>query len=132
MRDLPVSGVPLSGGSLLALSSIRRRKGRCDENRPDCGHCRRLQLDCSWQEDLGPRLGVRTKKVRHRLQQKPQQQLQTELSSQLEITSENTEPTVPTASNETLQAPDALSNDDPSFNLGRFGPHLFPGAATLV
>lgn len=26
----------------------RRRKVRCDEQRPLCGHCRRLRLDCRW------------------------------------------------------------------------------------
>jgi hypothetical protein len=63
---------------------------------------------------------VRTKKVRQRLQQKPQQQqqqpLHTELPAQPELVSENAEPIVPSTSEGTLQAPDSLSDDDPSFN----------------
>jgi hypothetical protein len=61
---------------------------------------------------------VRTKKVRQRLQQKPrqQQQLQTELPAQPDIATENAEATVPSTLDGTLQAPDALSDDDPSFN----------------
>lgn len=119
MLDLSVSGVVfLAGVVLVALSITRRRKVRCDEKRPDCGHCSRLRLDCSW-DDSGLRLGVRTKKVRQRLQQRPQQQqqLQTELPAQPELATENAEATVPSTSDGTLQAPDALSDDDdPSFN----------------
>lgn len=93
---------------------------RCDEKRPDCGHCSRLRLDCSW-DDSGLRLGVRTKKVRQRLQQKPQQQqqqqqVQTGPPAQPDLATENAEATVPSTSDGTLQAPDALSDDDPSFN----------------
>lgn len=36
-----------------ACSTCRRRKVRCDERRPKCGHCHRLGLDCQWQEGQG-------------------------------------------------------------------------------
>lgn len=106
-----------SGGTFGPLSIARRRKVRCDEKRPDCGHCSRLRLDCSWQEVSGLRLGVRTKKIRQRLQQKPQQQQQqTELPAQAEPVTANAETTVLSATDEPLQAPDALVDDDSSFN----------------
>ncbi|CEJ58570.1 Putative DEHA2G13156p [Penicillium brasilianum] len=93
--------------------TCRRRKVRCDEKRPDCGHCSRLRLDCSWQEDSGLRLGVRTKRIRQRLQQKPQSQQQ---PAQPEPATANAETSGLSASDEALQAPDALVDDDFSFN----------------
>jgi hypothetical protein len=36
-----------------ACATCRRRKVRCDERRPKCGHCDRLALDCQWQDRPG-------------------------------------------------------------------------------
>ncbi|OKP10587.1 hypothetical protein PENSUB_3890 [Penicillium subrubescens] len=63
------------------------------------------------------RLGVRTKKVRLRLQQKPQQQqLENELPARPDCATENAEASVPSTSDGTIPAPEGLSDDDPSFN----------------
>ncbi|KAJ5408912.1 hypothetical protein N7509_002795 [Penicillium cosmopolitanum] len=82
--------------------TCRRRKVRCDEKRPECGHCSRLQLDCSWQQEDGPRFGIRTKKIRHR------QKLQ----------SEQSQPTIEVASASVAakEGQGTLPADDSSFN----------------
>jgi hypothetical protein len=60
---------------------------------------------------------VRTKKVRLRLQQKPQQQqLENELPARPDCATENAEASVPSTSDGTIPAPEGLSDDDPSFN----------------
>ncbi|KAJ5620395.1 hypothetical protein N7510_004379 [Penicillium lagena] len=44
----------------------RRRKVRCDEQHPNCSHCKRLRLDCSWQQDTTPRSNNKKKVRTHR------------------------------------------------------------------
>ncbi|KAJ5092770.1 hypothetical protein N7456_008631 [Penicillium angulare] len=51
------------------LTCRRRRKVRCDEKRPVCSYCCRLCLDCAWQQDVGPRIDLRARKVHARQQQ---------------------------------------------------------------
>lgn len=85
----------------------RRRKVRCDEQRPDCGHCSRLQLDCSWQQDPAPRPELRTRKARQRLQQRQNEQSE----SAMEMTK-----TASPAAESAVQMQDSLPEDDPAFN----------------
>lgn len=48
--------------SRMGCLTCRRRKKRCDENRPLCGECKRLRLNCSWPEP-GKEYRNRTKKL---------------------------------------------------------------------
>ncbi|KAJ5098448.1 hypothetical protein N7532_005449 [Penicillium argentinense] len=96
--------------------TCRRRKVRCDEKRPDCGHCSRLQLDCSWQQEGGSRFGVRTKKIRHRQQRQQQQQRQQLQVDQSRLAAEDTKanPTdIPIAA---VESQEALAVNDSSFS----------------
>lgn len=80
---------------------------RCDEKRPDCGHCSRLRLDCAWEQDhAGLRSGVRTKKIRQRLQQQPQN---------VQPEPDGAEDTACSVTDATLHE-ESLAGDDPSFN----------------
>ena len=60
------------------LSKYRRRKVRCDEKRPLCGHCNRLSLECEWQQNAGAKSGLRRKRVRQRMQQNHNEQSETQ------------------------------------------------------
>lgn len=48
--------------SRMGCLTCRRRKKRCDENRPLCEECKRLRLNCSWPEP-GKEYRNRTKKL---------------------------------------------------------------------
>ncbi|KAK6207838.1 C6 finger domain protein [Colletotrichum tabaci] len=52
MSDLQVSShdihVPVPGPRPSIAADERRRKVKCDESRPRCSHCERLNLECKW------------------------------------------------------------------------------------
>ncbi|OQE27775.1 hypothetical protein PENSTE_c004G08763 [Penicillium steckii] len=87
--------------------TCRRRKVRCDERRPECGHCGRLQLDCSWQQEDGSKFGIRTKKIKHR------QRLQTQ---QPQSTVDEAKVTSPSAPVSVVDSHDNLTGDDSAFS----------------
>lgn len=43
-----ISAVPRPARSKNGCNACRRRKVRCNERRPRCAHCERLNLDCTW------------------------------------------------------------------------------------
>src|SRR4051812_25231946 len=45
-NDLPPA--PRPARSKNGCNACRRRKVRCNEKRPRCAHCERLNLDCTW------------------------------------------------------------------------------------
>jgi hypothetical protein len=55
----PVSEQPSSGPrparSKNGCNACRRRKVRCNEKRPRCGHCERLNLECTWNRPVQAR-----------------------------------------------------------------------------
>ncbi|CRG87210.1 hypothetical protein PISL3812_04227 [Talaromyces islandicus] len=74
--------------------TCRRRKVRCNEQRPECGHCSRLHLSCSWPQDgYVPIAKIGKPKTKmdgghKRLQQKQQRQQQQQQQQQFQTQSQ--------------------------------------------
>jgi hypothetical protein len=49
------SGAPRPARSKNGCNACRRRKVRCNEKRPRCGHCERLNLECTWNRPVQAR-----------------------------------------------------------------------------
>lgn len=47
--------VPRPARSKNGCNACRRRKVRCNERRPRCGHCERLNLECTWNRPVQAR-----------------------------------------------------------------------------
>ncbi|KAH8890265.1 hypothetical protein GQ53DRAFT_807397 [Thozetella sp. PMI_491] len=54
--------------ALNACNACRRRKTKCDEKRPQCGRCTRLELTCMYEETLASRKDLSTSELNGTLQ----------------------------------------------------------------